>query len=281
MAEQILKLQPDRTLYLRGFDGTGAAAALCQASTNGFTVCGVFRDMADFCVLVLHDADNTFEHYSVRYLPDFDFSGMVLSFDLSYQGLQPIDSAKFSWIDWAQLDVITETGEIAQVRLWDHATLQSGSYSVAEGTYTFSAPGGCTVYDRLTLFVNNAEFDFVANGGETAEQVAQWFASAINSYNWWTFQQSSIAVLASASGSTVTLKNARAGRVSVAGTSVTWYDGVKFPGIAPGSTIYLSGAPHTVASVDSATSLTLTASAGTQSTVPYLAEYGGSDGNSV
>ena len=109
--EQILKLQPDRTLYLRGFDGTGAAASLCQTSPTGFTVNGVFRDMADFCVLVVYDADNTFEHYSVRYLPSFDLSGMVLNFDLSYQGLQPIDSAKFSWIDWAQLDVIDTTGE--------------------------------------------------------------------------------------------------------------------------------------------------------------------------
>jgi hypothetical protein len=80
--EQILKLQPDRTLYLRGFDGAGAAASLCQTSPTGFTVNGVFRDMADFCVLVLYDADNTFEHYSVRYLPNFDLSDMVLSFDL-------------------------------------------------------------------------------------------------------------------------------------------------------------------------------------------------------
>ena len=115
MAEQISKLQPDRTLYLRGFDGFGAAASLCQTSPTGFTVCGVFRDMADFCVLVLYDADNIFEHYSVKYLPDFDLSGMVLSFDLSYQGHQPIDSAKFSWIDWAQLDVIDVSGNTPQI----------------------------------------------------------------------------------------------------------------------------------------------------------------------
>ncbi len=165
--EQILKLQPDRTLYLRGFDGTGAAASLCQTSPTGFTVNGVFRDMADFCVLVLYEADNTFEHYSVRYLPNFDLSGMVLNFDLSYEGLQPIDSAKFSWIDWAQLDVLDPLGVSSQPRLWDYATLVSGNYSVAQGTYTFSAPGGCIIYDRLTLFVNNADFDFIAGGGET------------------------------------------------------------------------------------------------------------------
>jgi hypothetical protein len=282
MTEQILKLQPDRTLYLRGFDGTGAAASLCQTSPTGFTVCGVFRDMADFCVLILHDADNIFEHYSVKYLPSFDLSGMVLNFDLSYQGLQPIDSAKFSWIDWAQLDVIDTAGQTSQVRLWDHATLVSGNYSVAQGIYTFSAPGGCTVFDRLTLFVNNAEFDFVANGGESAADVAQWFANAINSYNWWTFQQSSVSVIASAGSSgTLTLKNARAGRVNVTGTDVEWYDGIKFPGIAAGSTIYLAGTPYTVAVVNSATSLTLTTSATTVQQVPYLAEYGGSDGNGL
>ena len=165
--EQILKLQPDRTIYLRGFDGNGAAASLCQASPDGFTVYGVFRDMADFCVLFFYDADNIFEHYTVRTLPDFSLSGMVLSFDLHYQGLQPIDSPKFSWIDWAQLDVLTETGVAMQVQLWDHASLVAGTYSVAQGTFTFSVGDGvCTIYDRLTLFVNNAAFDFVAAGGE-------------------------------------------------------------------------------------------------------------------
>ena len=162
--EQILKLQPDRTIYLRGFDGTGAAAALCQASPTGFTVNGVFRDMADFCVLILYDADNIFEHYTVKYLPDFDLSGMTLCFDLHYQGLQPIDSPKYSWIDWAQLDVINATGGTSQVRLWDYATLASGTYSVAQGTFTFTVNGTCNHYDRLTLFVNNADFDFVASG---------------------------------------------------------------------------------------------------------------------
>jgi hypothetical protein len=282
-AEQILKLQPDRTLYLRGFDGTGAAAALCQTSPTGFTVCGVFRDMADFCVLVLHDADNIFEHYSVRYLPSFDLSGMVLNFSLSYQGLQPIDSAKFSWVDWATLDVINSTGVASTVRLWDYATLASGNYSVAQGVYTFSAPGGCYVYDRLTLFVNNAQFDFVSyGGGESAGEVARWFAATINSYNWASFASSSVAVIASADDSgDLTLKNARTGLVTVDGTSVEWVASIKFPGIAPGSTIYLAGVPHTVAAVNSATSLTLTAAAPAGINIPYLAEYGGSDGNGV
>jgi hypothetical protein len=288
--EQILKLQPDRTLYLRGFDGAGAAASLCQTTSTGFTVCGVFRDMADFCVLVLYDADNTFEHYTVRYLPSFDLSGMVLSFDVSYQGLQPIDSAKYSWIDWAQLDVVSPAGIVTQPRFWDYATLVSGDYSVAHGTYTFTAPTGCTIYDRLTLFVNNTSFDFVANGGETAAEVAQWFASCVNGYDWSSFANSSVSVIASADDSGhLMLKYARTGRVNVEGTSVQCTDpradgvpiGIKFPGIAAGSTLYIAGVAYTVAAVNSATSLTLTTGAGSQTSVPYLAEYGGSDGNGL
>ena len=296
-AEQIYKFQPDRTMYLRGFTGFGAAAALCQTSPTGFTVCGVFRDMADFCVLVLYDADNSFEHYSLRYLPDFDLSGVTLTFDLTYQGLQPIDSAKYSWIDWSQMDVINvdrvtgadlvndsanASAHPSRVRLWDYATLQGGDFSVAQGTYQILAPGGCTVYDRLTLFVNNVEFDFVASGGESAEYVAQTFASRLNSQDWSTYSDSAVSVLASSDGAgNLTLKNARTGHVSVSGTAVQWLDGIKFPGIAPGSTIYLGGSPHIVDTVQSPTSLTLTASGPMSLHLVYLAECGGIDGNGI
>ena len=287
--EQIVKFQPDRTLYLRGFDGAGAAAALCQTSPSGFSVCGVFRDMADFCVLVIYDADNIFEHHSLRYLPDFNLAGMVLNFDLAYQGLQPIDSAKYSWIDWAQLDVITSTGATKQIVLWDHATLVSGSYTSAQATFTISANPACTIYDRLTLFVNNTAFDFVAQGGESADDVANWFVTYINSYNWVSFANSSVAVIATAKpGGLLTLQYARTGYVNVSGTQVTWTPpntnvpaGIKFPGLAPGSTIYISGVAYAIASIESSTSLTLTTDAGTQSYATYLAEYGGLDGNSL
>ncbi len=280
--ERISKFQPDRTLYLRGFTGFGAAASLYDASPTGFKVSGVFRDQADFAVLVVYDADNIYEHYTVKYLPDFNLSGLVLNFSLNYQNLQPIDSAKYSWIDWAQMDLVRTTGEPVKVQLWDYATLASGTYSVAQGTYTLSAANGCTVYDRLTLFVNNASFDFFAAGGESAAYVAQTFANSINSYNWSTFTNSSIAVLASADTSGhLTLKNARTGLVDVNGTTVTWKQGMKFPGIAAGSVIYLNGSAFTIAAVTSPTTLSLTSPAPVQSSIPYLAEYGGVDGNDV
>ncbi len=293
-AEQISKFQPDRTMYLRGFTGFGAAASLYGATPTGFNVSGVFRDMADFCVLVLWDADNTFEHYSVRYLPDFDLSGVTLSFDVTYRGLQPIDSAKYSWIDWSQMDVIKvdrQTGAdvvppantVFAKRLWDYATLKAGNYTVAQGSYRVSAPGSCTVYDRLTLFVNNVPFDFLAAGGESAAYVAQTLANSINSRDWSTYEGNTVSVIiASADQSgTLTLKNGRTGHVNVSGTQVHWQDGIKFPGIAPGSAIYLGGTGYLVAFIQSPTLLTLTSPAPASSSIVYLAEYGGVDGNYI
>ena len=280
--ERIQKFQPDRTFALRGFTGFGAAATLCETTPDAFSVYGVFRDQADFCVLVIYDADNLYEHYTVKYLPDFNVSGLVLHFDLSYRNLQPIDSSKYSWIDWSQLDIVRANGEPVKIRLWDYAVLVSGNYSVAQGTYSFSAPGGCTVYDRLTLYINNASFDFVAGGGETAAYVAQTFANSINGYNWSTFANSSVAVLAAADNAgNLTLKNARTGTVNVSGSSVTWRSGTKFSGIAAGSAIFLAGTMHTVQAVLSPTALILNEPAAAGSGVTYLAEYGGADGNDV
>ena len=109
MPERINKLQPDRTLALRGFDTFAAAASIHNASPTGFTVTGTFRDPADFAVAILSDADNFYEHPSLKYLPDFNFDGLVLTFNLNYSdGLQPIDSPKYNWIDWATLDCILD-----------------------------------------------------------------------------------------------------------------------------------------------------------------------------
>ena len=57
MPDVLNKLQPDRTMYLRGFDHLGAGAAMHNARPDGFEVTGVFRDPSDFAVLVVWDAD--------------------------------------------------------------------------------------------------------------------------------------------------------------------------------------------------------------------------------
>lgn len=172
MPETIFKLQPDRTVHLRGSDTFAAAATLHSASPTGFRASGTFRDPADFAVAVLYDADNFFEHPSLRYLPDFDFDGLTLSFNLHYSpGLQPLDSPKYNWIDWATLDCLRADNTPAKVSLWDNATLVSGSFNPATTTVTVTTSGsGIQAFDRTTLWFQNLAFDYIApNGAASAE----------------------------------------------------------------------------------------------------------------
>ncbi len=167
MPERINKLQPDRTVYLRGFDSFAAAASIHSASPTGFTVSGTFRDPADFAVAVLYDADNYFEHPSLKYLPDFNFAGLTLEFSLQYEdGVQPIDSPKYNWIDWATLDVIRADGTTANVPLWENATLGSAAFPAASATVTVVA-GGVQPFDRASLWYQNLAFDYSIPGGVT------------------------------------------------------------------------------------------------------------------
>ena len=165
MPERIYKLQPDRTLSLRGFDSFAAAAAIHNATPTGFEVSGTFRDPADFAVAVLYDADNFFEHPSIRYLPDFNFDGLTLDFSLlCTDSVQPIDSPKFNWIDWATLDVIRPDGTTASVSLWDNAMLADAAFTAASATVNVVA-NNPQINDRLTLWYENLAFDFTVPGG--------------------------------------------------------------------------------------------------------------------
>lgn len=287
MSETVYKLQPNRTVYMRGVDRNGAAGAICQASASGFSAYTTFNDMDDFVVIVIYDADNVFEHNSIKYLPDMSLSGLVLSYGYTSSGVQPIDSGKYSWIDWSQLDYVTSTGEPGKIRLWEYATLDASSpvaFSVATDTLVIYS-NGCSAYDRITLWLNNAAFDFIAGGGETAADVVSNLAYQINTANWVT-ANSSVAVIASIESlptgdpnTVLRLKYARYGTVSVTGTSVNWISGEVFTGIASGSAIRIGGFAYTVSSVSSPQSLTLTSAPGDTSSTYYLAERGGADGN--
>jgi len=288
MSEIINKLQPDRTIHLRGFSGFGSAAALHHASPSGFQVTGVFRDQADFAVAILWDADDFFEHYSIKYLPDFDFSGMVLTFDVSYQGLQPIDSPKYNWIDWATLDCISASGQPQYARLFDNAMLAGGTFTPASGTFhLLTGPNGVQPWDRLTLWLQNIAFDYIApaSAPPTIAAVAATLAQQINQYDWAIAGLVSSLMATSAADASLTITAARAGLVNISGTMVTWTSGTKFPGVQAGDTIWLGTpgtmAASTVASVDSPTGITLTAPATNQNGANYLAPRGGYDGNMI
>ena len=69
---------------------------------------------------------------------------------------------------------------------------------------------------------------------------------------------------------TIDTSTALGGTVSTSGTAVTWINGANFSSLSTGSSILINGAPYTVQTVVSSTSITLAVSAGTQVGVPYF-----------
>lgn len=181
-------------MALVGFDDRGAAAALHAVTADSFKVSGVHRDTADFTVLKIWDADDFYSHPRLKRLPSFDFSGMVLEFDVHYDtGLIPFDSAKSSTIDWdvLSLKLLDESMvpplEPTVIPLFENAVYSSGTYNKASVTFTVSTPG-TVMYNRISLWFNNIGFDYWAGishaAGLSASDVATILANAINTYSW-------------------------------------------------------------------------------------------------
>lgn len=110
--------------------------------------------------------------------------------------------------------------------------------------------------------------------------VALALSQEINSTDWWT-TNAGFPLRSFASGNTFSVTSARYGLLSTSGTAVTWVSGTRFTGILPGSTITIAGILYTVAAVNGPASLTLTASAGSQTSARYVADCGGIDGNMI
>ncbi len=219
MPERIYKLQPDRTIQLRGFDDLGASAAMHSATPSSFKVSGMFRDPADFAVLILYDADNFYEHPRLKYLPDTTFDGLTLAFDVRYAGLMPLDSPKYPTIDWPYLDVIRPDGSTAKIPLFAYAEQVAGTYTSAEASFVIE-DNGLQPYDRLTIWYLNYAFDYIVPADPplpTAADVAAALAAQINSANW---QGVAIPLHAEAQGATLRLI---AGRPGVDGNMITLY----------------------------------------------------------
>lgn len=208
-AESIHKLQPNRTIHLRGFDDRGAAAALHATTANSFKVSGVFRDAADFAVLMLWDRDNYFEHARMKYLPDDVFDGVTLTFDAHYEGVQPLDSIKFPTIAWPYLSWIASDGQSGTARIFDYkvgSSPISGTYSKASTTVTVTS-SPAVIYDRVTIWFRNYAFDYIASGGESAADVAAALAGQINGAG-----MDDSGIEATVAGAVITIRAKRPGR---------------------------------------------------------------------
>ena len=111
MSETIYKLQPDRTLALRGFDGFASAAAIHNASPNGFRISGTFRDPADFAVAVLYDSDGSTKEGMFRigvWKLDSDGDRAFTAADSTYTSGQAGDVPVTG--DWNSSGAVTRTG---------------------------------------------------------------------------------------------------------------------------------------------------------------------------
>ena len=278
--EAIHKLEPRRTLSLRGFDRRGAAAAITASSATGFKVSGAWSDQVDFAVLVLFDQDDVFGHLqTTKYLPDTSLQNVVLDFDLAISGCQHPTSFKFQSVGWGALNYYTPTAtSFSTIQLQPLATSATGMVA-ASCTYTVN--GAPAAFDRVSLvYLGNVAFDYIVSAGDTAATVAAAMSAAVNGANW-TSLAPTTALMATASGATFTVTAARYGKVNTSGTAVTLSSGQNFLGSNNGDTFVIAGVAYTISTVNSPTSITLTASAGTQTAAAYLAPGGGRDGNSI
>ena len=105
--------------------------------------------------------DDPFGHPRWRYLPDFDFSGLTLKFDVVYTNLASLDTPfNVSFTNADLLQVIKQDGSTATVKLFDHAKKAGGTFGVASGTFTFE-DNGIQAFDRVTLWLQNRAFDHI------------------------------------------------------------------------------------------------------------------------
>jgi hypothetical protein len=243
-----------------------------DATSTSFKVSGSFRDQADFGVVEFWNADNVLEYYKIRYLPDFDFTGMDLSFDVQYsRGLRPLDSRLFDSIGTSKLQYIAQDGTTGAVPLKDHATYLSGTYTTAKGTLqATTAPGS-----YIEVWFQN--FLYPGTDADALTDIRDY----INGTDW-TSVNPSTAIMASVTADTMTIKAARFGTVDTSGTAVTWRSGDKFSGLIPGMEFYISGTEYyKVDSVTDPEHLVLQTSAGAHSDDPYLGEQPGFEGNFI
>jgi hypothetical protein len=174
-------------MHLQGFDDYGASAALWGASDTGFTVSGVFRDLADFAVLVLFQKDDPFGHPLFSYLPDGDLTGLVLDFDVTWQGIQSWESLKNAWTDWNTLDC-TVNGVGQKVPWFGTSgitiTCKTTGRTGASATYVLNLnspqPG-----DKVTLWYQNQSFisPAISTSHTSTDQAMWWQGNA--AYNHW------------------------------------------------------------------------------------------------
>src|SRR5579884_477698 len=163
MADQLQKLRPDRDLQCYFFQPS-AIAALSQASAEGFTVSGAWRQQFDWAV-VEWNRDNVFEHPLFRNLPDGDLSGIVLTYNESRQNCIAMDSDLYATVDWPYLRlwVEAESGEqIRWVPLATYATPTAGGVVPASIELTLQGSPSANDYVGFSFLDEHYTYQLLA-----------------------------------------------------------------------------------------------------------------------
>ncbi len=183
MTEALFKLSPNRNVSLQGVSRSGAMGAMHNASASGFTVSGMFSGQADFCNLLLWAADDYFGHWqTTKYLPDFDFTGVTLDFDLSFSGLFGLLSQKFQSVNQGLLTVQSPTSVNTTVALIDQITTVAGGVA-ASITFTVNSSSTPQAFDRIQIWYLNNLFDYLVPASN-AQQSFPFFSGSPVSGGW-------------------------------------------------------------------------------------------------
>jgi hypothetical protein len=193
MAEQLYKLSPDRDLQSY-FLMPSAIAAMSNATANGFTVSGKWRQQFDWAV-VEWNRDNVFEHPSLRCLPDGDLSGLTLSYIEERTGCIPFESNLFPVVDWHNLriwappppdaiaDHLLDDGTTEVVYHVDFTGLITpiGNYVPASAKMTVVASPGDG--QRIGVAMLETHVYYTTNTGDDLPTIASGVASAVNLFS--------------------------------------------------------------------------------------------------
>ncbi len=195
MPEQLYKLSPDRDLQSYFFMPS-AIAAMSQAGPAGFTLSGRWRQQFDWAV-VEWNRDNTFEHPSLRYLPDGDLSGLKLTYIEQRRNCIPLESNLYPVVDWNDLRIwATPEGGTEQlyqvffVNPYGNApngitTAPIGSYVPASATMLLTSSPGTG--KRAGVAVLEQHYYYIVAGGDTLSDIAAGIAQNINDFGSSTF----------------------------------------------------------------------------------------------
>lgn len=278
--------------HLRGFDRRGSTIAWTQdpSDSNIHRISGITRDLADFAVLQW-DIDDIYGHLGWKYLPDFDFDGIVWEFDVSFNNFQSISSPKFESVPWRSLSYILKDGSSGTIDLFDNAIRVGGlGYLSAEGIFNFE-DNGIAAFDRVTLWYNNLAFDYIVPNPPPSNALLVAIDNIIIQINQLDNPSlgSSMGIIARRSASTIVINPAIYGTCDVNGNIIARRSGEPFSGSVNGSRIVF--ARHTsgsqfivetqVTEVLSQNALTTLLPLGIEDGISFLIPTGGLDGNHI